>query len=146
MSPLAKGAFPYNQDTPARLAKIFDIAPVTGDVRIELGPPELCACRWDRSEPTSLVAMPETTMNKDGYPMAAEDNVGPTRQITRRKHESEAQSMQRAPELQLRLRVPAANCGHVSPPLGRDLQILRARLGNGPRTLSQSSALPIGRT
>lgn len=111
-------AFPDDKHLPAGSLEVCDVASVTLNVAGELRVPVVLPRSRQGGRTAAWVGMlvPEAPMHEDNLSAPWKDEIGPSRQIIAVKSESIAEPMGEATDLDLRLRVRAANRNHRAPP------------------------------
>ncbi len=107
-----KCAFPYHRNAPPVFEESCANGAVSGDVRIELRPPELRpACR-DGRVAAPLVSVPEAAVHEDHGAVLRKDKVRSTVNLAGMKPEAETARVQCPPESQLGLGVLSPDPRH----------------------------------
>jgi hypothetical protein len=88
------------------------VAPVTRDVRVELGYPKLGARFGHCAVRAAFMTVPEATMHVHGKTVSSEYQVGCSRQIPAMQTEAEAQPMRGTAHDQLRRCIAWLDAGH----------------------------------
>ncbi len=109
---VANTALPSDRYPPPSSQERVDVALVAGNVRFELGRPELRPGSWSRCKETVFMAMPETTVNEDCCLPARQHDIRRSRQRLSMKSEPEAGTVQAAPKQHLGFRVLPTNSRH----------------------------------
>ena len=105
-------AFPKHDSTPPGATQAAKIQPIAFAVALKLALPELSIGGRESPGWTTWMKVPPTTVDENSQPMGGKHYVRPARQVSPMEPESEAKSMEKRANLQLRLRVTAANVTH----------------------------------
>ena len=109
---LAQCALPYDCHPPARVEEIMPVLPVTPDVGIELGQPELRPGGRDGCKGAAGMTVPETAVNETYRFQAGKHQIGSTGKFPVVKTVSQSAGMKGQTESDLGLRVRAPDSRH----------------------------------
>ena len=112
----SQGAFPDYANSPTCIQKLGLVALITFHIQAKFLCPEVGPSSWRGCVSAPFVPVPKATMNLDDDLPFRQHNIRPPRKSPVMQAESEAFSMQHLAQLDLRLRILAADPGHHSGP------------------------------
>jgi hypothetical protein len=106
-------AFPDHQYNPSVFPERNYIAPISGNISLPLGTPEIRTCLWHDSPVFAPVHVPKTSVHEDHFSRAREDNVRLSCKVGTMKAVPEAHLVKQGADDALGLRIATTNTGHA---------------------------------
>ena len=105
-------AFPYRQDGPSKSCQCLFGSSVPSDGCCEFRSPEFGTGFWGAAVLTSLMAMPETAVDKDGQLVTRENQVRPAREILAVEPKAKPEPMGDATDCEFGCRITRTDSRH----------------------------------